>query len=200
MHDPPPSTASLLEIVRDRGYARRDEPFRLASGAMSHDYVDLRRAVARGEDLAVAAGAVIAHLDGAGVVFDAIGGMTLGADPVAHAVALLAGSAWFSVRKEAKAHGRGQRVEGAPIGAGWRVVLFEDTVTTGGSIFQALEAVLDTGAEVIRACTLLDRGDGTKARFAGLSVPYDSLLTYRDLGIDPVLAAPDGAAPDEAGR
>jgi orotate phosphoribosyltransferase len=184
-------TASLLSIVRERGYTRRAEPFRLSSGGLSHDYVDLRSAVASGEALAVAARAVIGRLTAAGVVFDAIGGMTMGADPVAHAVALLAGSSWFSVRKEAKEHGQGRRVEGAPIGQGWKVVLFEDTVSTGGSIFKALDAVRATGAEVVLACTLLDRGEVTGPRMAELGVPYEALLTYRDLGIEPVEPAGD---------
>ncbi len=186
-------TASLLSIVRERGYVRREEPFRLSSGGLSHDYVDLRLAVATGEALAVAARAVIARLTRSGVAFAAIGGKTMGADPVAHAVALLAGSAWFSVRKEAKAHGQGRRVEGAPIGHGWQVVLFEDTVSTGGSIFKALDAVRETGAEVVLACTLLDRGDVTGPRMAELGVAYEALLTYHELGIEPIV--PDEAAP-----
>jgi orotate phosphoribosyltransferase len=183
--------SSLLAVVREHGWTRREEPFRLSSGAMSHDYVDLRRAVATGAALAVAARAVIDLLAARRVAYDAIGGMTMGADPVAHAVALLSGSSWFSVRKEAKEHGQGRRVEGAPIGNGWYVVLFEDTVTTGGSMLKAFDVVRATGAEVVLACTLLDRGDVTAARFADLAVPYQPLLTYRDLGIEPVV--PDGA-------
>lgn len=177
---------ALLAVVRERGYARRDEPFLLSSGEYSHDYVDLRRAFCRGEHLALAARAVLERLAELDVVLDAIGGMTMGADPVAHAVAVLAGAEWFSVRKEAKGHGKGRRVEGADLGPGRRAVVFEDTVSTGGSILQALEVVRETGAEIPLACTLLDRGDAARARFEALGVPYAALLDYRDLGIDPV--------------
>lgn len=180
--------AALLAVVRGRGYQRREEPFRLSSGGLSHDYVDLRRALARGEDLALAAAAVLEHLATAGVAFDAIGGMTMGADPVAHAAAVLGGVDWFSVRKEAKEHGRGRRVEGADLAAGRRVVLFEDTVSTGTSILQALDAVRETGAEVVYAVTLLDRGDDARASFVAAGVPYAALLDYHDLGIEPIVA------------
>src|SRR6185437_1305103 len=100
----------------------------------SHDYVDLRRAVSDGADLRCAAEAVIEFLAEHAIVFDAIGGMTMGADPVAHAVALLGGSRWSSVRKTEKSHGTGQRIEGAIIGPGVRVVVFEDTTSTGKSL------------------------------------------------------------------
>jgi orotate phosphoribosyltransferase len=185
----------LLAVVRERGYTRRDEPFLLSSGASSRDYVDLRRALARGEDLALAARAVLAHLAEKGVALDAIGGMTMGADPVAHAVAVLAGAEWFSVRKEPKGHGRGRRVEGADLGPGREAVVFEDTVTTGGSLAQAVEAVRETGAAVLLACTLLDRGDGAAPRLASLGVPYTALLDFHDLGIEPVGPYPVGPGP-----
>src|SRR5579875_2664300 len=81
----------LRQLVRRRGYERREEAFVLSSGGTSHDYVDLRRAVALGEDLALAAEAVLHALEEAAVSFDVIGGMTMGADPVSHAAALLGG-------------------------------------------------------------------------------------------------------------
>lgn len=198
--DEPPSTSpsgtagapsgrrrALLDLVRERAYTRREQPFLLSSGAYSFDYVDLRRAVARGADLELAARAVLDLLDERGVVLEVIGGMTMGADPVAHAVALLGGGEWFSVRKAAKEHGSGRRVEGAELGPGRQAVLFEDTVTTGGSILEALAVVQETGAEVVLACTLLDRGDAAAVRFAAAGVPYEALLGYRDLGIEPIV-------------
>lgn len=185
----------LLALVVERGYERREVPFQLSSGGLSHDYVDLRRAVADGPALELAARCVIAALYGAGVEFDAIGGMTMGADPVAHAVALVSGLAWFSVRKAAKTHGSAQRVEGAQVGRGRRVVLFEDTVSTGGSIFEALAVLTDSGAEVVAAVTLLDRGDVAGERFSEAGIRYLPLLTYGDLGIDPVAPAAAVDAP-----
>ena len=191
----------LLVLVRTVGYTRRDEPFALSSGGTSHDYVDLRRAVARGRDLRLAATAVLDAVAATGVEFDAIGGMTMGADPVSHAAALLGDRAWFSVRKAEKSHGSRRRIEGAELGPGARVVVFEDTVTTGRSLLEALDVVVESGAQVALACTLLDRGDTGAALVAARGVEYRALFTYRDLGIAPIASAagtgPASAAPGE---
>jgi orotate phosphoribosyltransferase len=178
----------LRDVVVERGYERRAEPFRLSSGGESHDYVDMRRAVARGDALGLAARAVTASLDEAGYDFDVIGGMTMGADPVAHAVALVTGKGWFSVRKAAKEHGTGRRTEGSVLAAGVRVVVFEDTVSTGRSLIEALDVVESTEAEIVACCTLLDRGAQLAGLLAerGLGDRYLPLLTYVDLGIDPI--------------
>jgi orotate phosphoribosyltransferase len=191
---PGPRTEALVELILARGYLRREEPFRLSSGGLSHDYVDMRRAVGRGADLALAADAVVAHLAAHGVDFDAIGGMTMGADPVAHAVALTTGAGWFSVRKQEKTHGSGRRIEGAEIAAGMRVVVFEDTVSTGGSILDATAVLRDAGADVVYACTLLDRSELAAPGFAALGIEYGCLVTYRDLGIE-AIGLPESAAP-----
>ncbi|HUZ21356.1 MAG TPA: hypothetical protein VMU75_12365 [Acidimicrobiales bacterium] len=215
---PPPTDAGtlrarLLGLVLDRGYTRRAEPFQLSSGGTSRDYVDLRRCVALGADLRLGAEAVIAHAASLGVDFDVVGGMTMGADPVAHAVALLSGRAWFSVRKTEKQHGTRQRIEGGEVGPGVRVLLFEDTISTGRSILEALEVVLDAGATVVLACTLLDRGDAAAARFRAMGIRYSPILTYHDLGIEPIGSPPaegpgtavaaghagDGRAPGDGG-
>lgn len=185
----PPLTARLLELVRTRGYERREAPFTLSSGGSSRDYVDLRRAVSRGEDLEVAARAVTGRLARESLEFDVIGGMTMGADPVAHAVALISNKAWFSVRKTQKDHGQRQRTEGAAIGPGVRTVVIEDTVTTGSALLEALAVVRDSGAEIVAACTILDRGTGVGPRVAAFGVRYLALLSFSDLGIDPVLPA-----------
>jgi orotate phosphoribosyltransferase len=181
---------ALLAVVLERGYERRDEPFALSSGGYSRDYVDLRRAVARGPDLDVAARALVARLAGHRVVFDVIGGLTMGADPVAHAVALISGTAWFSVRKAAKDHGRQQRVEGATLRPGVRAVVMEDTVSTGRSLLEAYDVVASTGATIVAACTLLDRGGDMGRTMTERGTPYIALLSHRDLGIDPVVPAP----------
>ena len=188
-------TEALLAVVRARGYERRDEPFVLSSGGISHDYVDLRRAVARGPDLLLAAEAVLAHLDELGWDFDAIGGMTMGADPVAHVCAVLSGRAWYSVRKAEKEHGTGRRIEGAPIDERARAVVFEDTVSTGRSLLEALDVVEATGATVVGAVTILDRGDEARAALAARKVTYHPLLTYTDLGIAPLGGSEATTAP-----
>src|SRR5665213_2781946 len=178
--------AVLTALVRRREYSRANEPFTLSSGGTSYDYVDMRRAVANGADLALAAEAVIATLDEMGVEFDTIGGMTMGADPVAHAVALLADSSWFSVRKAEKDHGTKNRIAGDRVGADSLAVVFEDTISTGRSVLEALDVVLQSGATVVAAVTLLDRGEQARREFAARNVAYFPLLTYRDLGIEPL--------------
>jgi orotate phosphoribosyltransferase len=176
----------VLDVVRRLGYVRRDEAFRLSSGGWSHDYVDGKRALAGGAELRLAAEAVVATAAERGAAFDAVGGLTMGADPLAHAVAVVCGARWFSVRKEAKGHGRQRAVEGAELGPEVSVLLVEDVVTTGRSLLQALDAVEATGAEVVLAVTLLDRGDAAGRSLADRGVAYAPLATYRDLGIEPV--------------
>src|SRR2546428_12784539 len=90
--------ARLLELVMTRGYVRRDEPFQLSSGEWSRDYIDAKRAMSSGADLRLVAEAVLALAEQRKATFDAIGGLTMGADAPAHAVSVLNGCAWFSVR------------------------------------------------------------------------------------------------------
>lgn len=176
----------VLAVVRDEGYVRRDRAFQLSSGDWSHDYVDGKRALASGADLRLAAEAVAAQADERGITFDAVGGLTMGADPLGHAVAVVTGALWFSVRKEAKAHGRQKLVEGAELGPSTSVVVVEDVVTTGRSMLQAVDAVEASGARVVLAVTLLDRGEAAGRALAARGVPYAPLATYRELGIDPI--------------
>jgi orotate phosphoribosyltransferase len=185
-------TAALTKLVRLQGYTRAAEPFKLSSGGESYDYIDLRRTVARGADLRFAADAVIAHLDEQGIVYDGIGGMTMGADPISHAVALISGRSWFSVRKAEKEHGSRQRIEGMALDHETAVVVFEDTVSTGRSLIEALDVVLAAGANVVAACTLLDRGDSAGPLFAARNIPYLALLRYTDVGIGSLDAPPSG--------
>lgn len=181
---------ALRAVVLERGYVRRETAFLLSSGVMSNDYVDMRRALARGEDLAVAARALLAHLAERDIDYVALGGMTMGADPVAHAAALLGGRAWFSVRKGEKNHGTGRRIEGAEIGVGTPIVLVEDTVSTGASMLDALAVVRGAGAEVVIACALVDRGEIAAPALSKAGVRYEALLTYADIGIEPLGVKP----------
>ncbi|MCA1691210.1 MAG: orotate phosphoribosyltransferase, partial [Actinobacteria bacterium] len=144
---------AVVELLRQRGYVRREEAFRLSSGEWSHDYVDGKRALAAGADLRVAAEAIVALAVAAEAPFDVVGGLTMGADPLAHAVALVSGASWFSVRKQAKEHGRQQLVEGAALGPGSRALVLEDVITTGASILQAIDAAQAAGASVVLATT-----------------------------------------------
>jgi orotate phosphoribosyltransferase len=172
--------------VRSRGLRHLPEPVQLASGAYSQDFVDGKEALANGADLHTACRAVIELVASAGIEFDAIGGMTMGADQFAHVVAVLAPCRWFVVRKQPKGRGTNKRVEGCTLGPDVRVLLVDDVVTTGGSIRDAYEVVTAEGGVVVGAVTLVDRGDQARPYFASKGVPYLSLLTYQDLNIDPV--------------
>jgi orotate phosphoribosyltransferase len=173
----------LLSLVKRDALMFGD--FTLASGQKSFFYIDCRKVT-----LSAAGAALIA----AGILdlfaeepFDAVGGLTMGADPVLSAVLTLAGVRGrelrgFIVRKEAKKHGAGNLVEG-PLRQGDRAVIVEDVTTTGGSCWQAIEAAEAAGAKVVRVVTLLDRLAGASAAFAEKGYPFSALFTLRDLGL-----------------
>jgi orotate phosphoribosyltransferase len=176
----------LREIVLREGYLRLGEPIQLRSGEWSRDFIDGKRALARGADLELACRALLEMLADHGIEFDAVGGLTLGADQFAHGTAILARKSWFVVRKEPKGRGTNRLVEGIPLHGGLRVLLVDDVVTTGGSIRQAWTSVKETGARIVGAVTLVDRGEVASKFFAEVGIPYLPLLTYKDLGIEPV--------------
>lgn len=178
----------LLAIVKERALTSFDEPKVLASGELSRDFIDAKRGLSRGADLVLACRVIAASVAAAGIDFDVVGGLTLGADQFAHGVAAVLGDdhEWFVVRKQAKGRGTNQLVEGAQLDAGKRALLVDDIVTTGGSIQQAYHRVVETGASVVAAVTLVDRGDVAAGFFEQYGVPYLPVFTYRDLGIEPV--------------
>ena len=178
--------AAVLDLVRTKGLRHFDEPLQLSSGEYSQDFIDAKLALSQGADLATACRAMAEIVDDAGVEFDAVGGLTLGADQFAHGVAIVTGKGWFVIRKQPKGRGTDQWVEGKPLVPGVRVVLVDDIVTTGGSIQLAYERVIAEGAEVVFAITTVDRGEVAKQFFKDKGVPYEPLLTYGDLGIPPV--------------
>ena len=155
----------------------------LSSGKEADYYIDLRRVTLD----AVAAPLVgQAMLDATkGLDYEAVGGLTLGADPVATAmmhVAKANGRALnsFVVRKEGKAHGLQRRIEGPDV-AGKRVLAVEDTSTTGGSVLTAVEALEQAGAIVVGVAVVVDRGAGAKVEAAGLK--YISVISLEELGL-----------------
>lgn len=183
----------LLEILRAKALRRLDEPVMLASGEWSCDFIDGKEALAAWRDLRTACEAIVETVSDAGHRFDAVGGLTLGADALAVGIAAVSDSRWFFVRKEQKDRGTRRRVEGAQIGPGDKVLLVEDVVTTGGSILQAFEVVNRTGAEIVAAVTLVDRSELARPGFEELGVDYYPMATYEQLGIDPVGLGPVGA-------
>ncbi|BBY54206.1 orotate phosphoribosyltransferase [Mycobacterium koreense] len=161
----------------------RDGPFQLASGATSHYYVDVKAALCRPAVLQEISSAIVALARREGVTFTAVGGLTMGADAVAVAVSLASGVPWFSVRKEAKGRGHARSIEGAQLGAGDRVLLVDDVVSTGGSTLRALDAVEAAGAVASAAIPVVDRGDAAAAALEGRGVRYLPLVTHEALGI-----------------
>ncbi|GAA5169772.1 orotate phosphoribosyltransferase [Pseudonocardia eucalypti] len=155
----------------------------LASGAEADYYVDLRRATLHHE-AAPLIGRLVRLLT-SDWPYEAVGGLTLGADPVATAMLHSAGLDGvaldaFVVRKETKAHGLQRRVEGPDI-AGRRVLVVEDTSTTGGSVLQAVRAVRETGAEIVGVATVVDRDTGAREAIEAEGLPYRAVLNLADL-------------------
>ena len=155
----------------------------LASGKQADYYVDLRRVTLDGV-AAPLVGAVMRDLV-ADWEFEAVGGLTLGADPVAVAMlhdAAAAGSRLdaFVVRKDAKAHGLQRRIEGTDV-AGRRCLVVEDTSTTGGSVMAAVEAVREAGGDVIGVAVIVDRDTGARQRIEAAGVPYRYAVGLADL-------------------
>lgn len=186
--------ADLLEVVRAKGLRHFDEPRQLSSGELSHDFVDVKRALCRGANLVLACRVIAESVEHADIRFNAVGGLTLGADQFSYGIAAHLGDdhEWFVVRKQPKGRGTDQLIEGAELGAGSRVLLVDDVVTTGGSIIQAHQRVLDTGATIVAAATMVDRGDSATDYFADTDVAYFPVFSYRDLDIEPV-GAPTGS-------
>ena len=173
----------LLEILRTKGLTELPEAVQLASGNYSRYFIDGKVALGAGDDLRLAAEAITERVAAADVGYDSVGGLTLGADALSAAIAVVSGASWFIVRKEAKGRGTNRLVEGTRIGEGNRILLIDDIVTTGGSILKAYESVQATGAQVVAAVTLADRGDDARRSFDELSVPYFPMATYKDMGI-----------------
>ena len=178
----------LLAVVKERGLIQFEEPRQLSSGELSRDFIDAKHALSRGEDLRLACKVIADSVAAAGIEFDAVGGLTLGADQFAHGIVthLDDDREWFVVRKQPKGRGTNQVVEGATLDTGTRVLLVDDIVTTGGSIQKAHDQVVATGALVVAAVTVVDRSDVASRYFAERSVPYLPVFTYRDLGIVPI--------------
>jgi len=164
----------LISILAERS-ARRGQ-FTLASGRQSTLYIDARLTTMSPDGLALIGPLALAALRQSSWQVDAIGGLTLGADPISYAIAYASASSdaplrAFTVRKEAKAHGTGRLIEG-PFREGDRVAVVEDVITTGGSALRAVEAIRAAGGSVSGVIALVDREEGGRAALedVGLSV------------------------------
>ena len=184
-----PARDELREMLLEKSV--RTGEFTLASGKKSDLYIDCRVTTldARGAILVGAVGweAVRHHLAESGAEVVAIGGMTMGADPVSLAVGMESARQGpgaplqvFTVRKEPKGHGRGKRIEGN-FRPGDSVVVVDDVITTGGSTLKAIDAIEEEGGKVAFALVLVDREEGGRAAIEGRGVPVLPLFTRSSL-------------------
>jgi orotate phosphoribosyltransferase len=181
------STDTPFPELRDHllAHSVRRGDFVLKSGRRSSWFIDSKQTVCRPEAMVLVAEAVLS------VIPDdvtAIGGLTMGADPVAFVTAGVAATKGrllkaFSVRKEVKDHGGGGRIAGA-LDPGDKVVVTEDTVTRGTSLLEAAHAIQEAGAEVVLLVAVVDRGGTAEAMAAAEGIAFRAILTAPDLGFD----------------
>src|SRR5882724_1824788 len=175
----------LIELVRQR--ALKFGEFTLASGKKASYYLDGKQITLHSEGLRLVSEGLLEILDG--INFQAIGGMSIGADPIIGGVLAAAGATGrelvgFLVRKEAKGHGTQRYIEG-PVQPGMKVVVVDDVVTTGGSSLLAIDRIQEFGCEVVQVAAIIDRMEGGAANFAARGLTLKSLLTIQDFGISP---------------
>ena len=159
--------------------------FTLKSGAQSTWFCDAKQTACRPDGILLVADAALELIPDEAT---AIGGLTLGADPVAYGIAAVASTRGrmlrsFTVRKEAKDHGIVGRLAGALL-PGDRVVITEDAVTRGASLFEAVDVVRAFGAEPVLITVIVDRGGTCAALAAEAGIAYQPLLTAEDLGFE----------------
>jgi orotate phosphoribosyltransferase len=177
--------ARLNQLIRDLAVVHGRVT--LSSGRAADYYVDLRRITLHAQ-AAPLVGRVMLDLLGEWS-FDAVGGLTMGADPVGAAVLHAAAAQGravdaFVVRKQGKAHGLQRRIEGPDV-AGRRVVALEDTSTTGGSVLTAVEALREAGAVVVGVAVIVDRDTGARQAIEAAGLPYRWAFDAEDLGLAP---------------
>jgi len=183
----PPTIRELIPLIASK--ALRRGTFRLASGREASFYLDAKQVVLDSHGSMLIGRAILDLLRTRGPLPAAVGGMSIGADPVTSAVVTMAGVEGlplkgFMVRKEPKDHGTKRFIEG-PVAPGDRVVVVEDVTTTGGSSLVAIDRALEFGLVVERVVTVIDRLAGARDTLAARGIPLDALVTIRDLGIEP---------------
>ena len=178
-----PDRAALVALLANRS-ARRGT-FTLASGRVSDFYVDCRLTTMSPDGLVLVGPLAHAMLRSTGWTVDSVGGLTMGADPVSYAIAYASAQAGtpvrcFAVRKEPKGHGMGRRIEGS-FRSGDRVMVIEDSMTTGGSALNAAAAIRAEGGQVIGALTLVDREEGAREALEAAGIPLIAFTTAAEL-------------------
>jgi len=175
----------LAQLIKDR--ALRFGEFTLASGQKSSYYIDGKQISLAGEGLHLLANQILEHLP---PEVEAVGGMAIGADPIAGAVVALAAGRGrnldaFIVRKQPKERGTRRQVEG-PLQAGARVAVLEDVITTGGSTLRAIEVLRrECDAQVVCVITMVDRLQGARENLAAQGFELTALFDITELGVTP---------------
>jgi orotate phosphoribosyltransferase len=169
----------LVALLAERS-AKRGQ-FTLASGKQSKYYIDARLTTMSPKGLSVIGPLALFSLRQSGWEIDAVGGLTLGADPISYAISYASADSdrplrAFTVRKEAKSHGTGKTIEG-PFKEGDRVAVIEDVITTGGSALRAIEAVRAANGTVVGVLALVDREEGGRQAIEAAGVPVISLVS-----------------------
>jgi orotate phosphoribosyltransferase len=177
--------AQLVALLRERSVQTGD--FTLASGRKSSYYIDARRTTMSARGLELIGQAGLAAIRSAGWRPSLVGGLTLGADPVAYAIARASRDEppvinGFTIRKEPKAHGAKRQIEGC-FESGASVVVIEDVITTGQSALRAVEAVRSAGSTVEGVLAVVDREEGGRTALAAAGLPVVALVTLADLGV-----------------
>ena len=173
----------LFLLLYRHAFRRSDTPiYKLTSGTMSPFYINCKDVALSAEGAFLIGEAIWDRINALPV--EGVGGMTLGADPIATAVAVISfikkkPVPAFIVRKEQKQHGSMRRVEG-PLPKGAKLVVVEDVVTTGGSTLDTIHALQQEGHTVIRAIALVDRLEGGAEKIAAEGIPFESLYTLND--------------------
>jgi orotate phosphoribosyltransferase len=181
----------LAALIREKSLKFGE--FTLASGKKASYYLDGKQVTLDAEGARLIGSGILSLLESGAAWPDAVGGMSIGADPITAAVLTMAAVEGkrplrgFMVRKESKGHGTDQYIEG-PVGEGDRVVIVEDVVTTGGSSLKAIERVEAAGMQVEGVIAIIDRLEGGREAFESKGYSLASLLTIRDFGIDPPAA------------
>jgi len=165
----------LIELLKTKEAVKFGD-FTLSSGKKSDFYVDCRKITLHPQGARLIAQIILEKIKGSKV--DAIGGLTLGADPITSSVVALSDIPGFIVRKKEKEHGTRQKIEGI-IESGFNVVIVEDVATTGASALQAIEAVEAIGAKVVKVIAVVDREEG--AAEALKNYDFDPIIKKSDL-------------------
>lgn len=182
----------LIELIREEGGKRRDRPVKLSSGGETWVYLDVKGILTTGQKLNLAVNVLrdwifLLNLG----VKTAIGGPTMGADSLSIAMVSMDNGSnlkWFSVRDKAKTtHGLGRWIEGATLGPQDNVVITDDVASSGKSLAEASQRVLETGAKIAAVVPLVDRAGLAKDRLASIGITaYHPVIDYKDLELEPL--------------